>query len=156
MNTRYKGRFLTGAFALVLVAALAGCETMDKEDQGQIIGGVVGGVLGAQVGDGSGRTAAIIIGTLAGSMIGAEIGRTMDEQDRAQVATALHDNRTQQSTTWINPDTGRRYTVTPTRTYDGEGQPCREFSLRATVVGQPDQPLFGTACLRSDGAWVIM
>lgn len=145
---------------LVLISAMAltffsACETMTQAEQGEVIGGVIGGVVGAQVGDGSGQTAAIIIGTLAGAMIGRHLGETMDDVDRMQTARTLNDSRTGQSTTWVNPDTGYEYTVTPTNTFEQSGGPCREFSLNATVGGQPDQELYGTACLQADGSWLV-
>jgi surface antigen len=145
---------------LVLVATMiltlsAGCETMTHAEQGEVIGGVVGGVVGAQVGEGSGQTVAIIIGTLAGAMIGRHIGETMDDVDRMQTARTLNDARTGQSTTWVNPDTGYEYTVTPTRTFEESGGPCREFTLNATVGGEPDQEVYGTACLQADGSWLV-
>jgi len=145
---------------LVLVSAViltlfAGCETMSQAEQGEVIGGVIGGVVGAQIGDGSGQTAAIIIGTLAGAMIGRQIGETMDDVDRMRTARTLNNSRTGQSTSWVNPDTGYEYTVTPTKTFEQSGAPCREFSLNATVGGQADQELYGTACLQADGSWLI-
>lgn len=143
------------AVALALTLSSA-CETMSQAEQAEVIGGVVGGVVGAQVGEGSGRTIAIIVGTLAGAMIGRQIGETMDDVDRMRTARSLNDSRTGQSTTWVNPDTGYEYTVTPTRTYEESGGPCREFSLNATVGGQPDQEVFGTACLQSDGSWMLV
>ena len=145
-------RVLLAAITLTL---FAGCETMTHAEQGEVIGGVIGGVVGAQVGDGSGQTAAIIIGTLAGAMIGRHLGETMDDVDRMQTARTLNDARTGQSTTWVNPDTGYEYTVTPTKTYEQSGGPCREFSLNATVGGQPDQEVYGTACLQADGSWLV-
>lgn len=146
-----------GVSALVLALTLpSGCETMSQAEQAEVIGGVVGGVVGAQVGEGSGRTVAIIVGTLAGAMIGRQIGETMDDVDRMRTARSLNDSRTGQSTTWINPDTGYEYTVTPTRTFEQSGGPCREFSLDATVGGQPNQEVYGTACLQADGSWMLV
>lgn len=152
--------FLRKSSVLVVTAAasavvLASCETMSQADQGEIIGGVVGGVVGAQIGEGHGRTAAIIIGTLAGAMIGRHIGETMDETDRMKTARALNDSRTGTSTTWVNPDTGYEYTVTPTRTYEKPSGPCREFRLDASVGNSPDEEVYGTACLQADGSWLI-
>jgi len=141
--------------ASVALTLFAGCETMSQAEQGEVIGGVIGGVVGAQVGDGSGQTAAIIIGTLAGAMIGRHIGESMDDVDRMRTARTLNDSRTGQPTTWVNPDTGYEYTVTPTRTYEQSGGPCREFSLNATVGGQPDQEVYGTACLQTYGSWLV-
>ena len=145
------------AFLLSLLFTLSlGCETMSQADQAEIIGGVLGGVVGAQVGEGRGRTAAIIIGTLAGAMIGRHVGETMDENDRVNTARSLNDSRTGEATTWVNPDTGHRYTVTPTRTFKDAGGPCREFRLNATVGDQPDQEVYGTACLQADGSWLLV
>ena len=151
------GRMLLPVVTLTIVLApLTGCETTTHAQQGEVVGGVLGGVLGSQVGDGSGQTAAIIIGTMAGSMIGRHIGQTMDDVDRMKTAEALNSNRTGQSTTWTNPDTGEEYTVTPTRTFEESGGPCREFELDATVGGEPDQKVNGTACLQPDGSWKIV
>lgn len=152
-------RSLSGSIATFMLSMSLtlsiGCETMSQAEQGEVIGGVIGGVLGAQVGDGRGRTAAIIVGTLAGAMIGRHIGENMDDVDRMRTARTLNDSRTGESTTWVNPDTGYEYVVTPTRTYEESGGPCREFSLLATVGSQPNQEVYGTACLQSDGSWLV-
>ena len=147
-------RFLS---LVILLSTLAvyGCETTTHAQEGQVIGAVLGGVLGAQVGDGHGQTAAIILGTLAGSMIGQHVGQSMDDTDRMLAAQTLNDNRTGQPRTWVNPDTGYRYELTPTKTYEVAGGPCREFSLDATVGNTSDQDVHGTACLQSDGSWLI-
>jgi len=143
---------LTG---LLLTLFLASCETTTHGQQGEVLGGVLGGVLGAQVGEGHGKTAAIIVGTIAGAMIGRHIGETMDDTDRMKTATVLNDSRTGEPTTWVNPDTGYRYVVTPTRTFEKSAGPCREFRLDATVGDQTDQQVYGTACLQADGSWLV-
>ena len=149
--SKYATRSLPKSFAALLLGLLltlsVGCETMSQAEQGEVIGGVLGGVLGAQVGDGRGRTAAIIVGR--------HIGENMDDVDRMRTARTLNDSRTGESTTWVNPDTGYEYVVTPTRTYEESGGPCREFSLLATVGNQPNQEVYGTACLQADGSWLV-
>ncbi len=135
--------------------ALYGCETTTHAQEGQVIGAVIGGVAGAQVGGGRGRTAAIILGSLAGSMIGQHIGQSMDDTDRMMAARTLNDYRTGESRSWVNPDTGYRYTFTPTRTHQHASGPCREFRLDATIGGRTDQELYGTACLQADGSWLV-
>jgi surface antigen len=140
---------------LISFFVLAGCETTSHAQEGEIIGAVIGGVVGSQVGDGSGRTAAIIIGTIAGAMIGRHIGENMDDTDRLMTARTLNDSRTGQSTTWINPDTGYQYEVTPTRTYDTSGSPCREFRLNAIIGNDPEEEIYGNACLQADGSWLV-
>lgn len=142
--------------ALATAMSLQGCASLDRSDQGQIIGGVVGGVLGSQIGGGTGRTIAIIVGSIAGSVIGERIGQSMDDTDRLNTAVALRDSRTGQGSTWVNPDNGTRYTVTPTRTFESGGAPCRDFRVDANVGGEPNQQVSGTACLQSDGTWMIV
>ncbi|MDH3747652.1 MAG: RT0821/Lpp0805 family surface protein [Gammaproteobacteria bacterium] len=133
----------------------SGCETTTHGQEGEILGGVIGGVVGAQIGDGDGRTAAIILGTITGAMIGRHIGETMDETDRMKTAMVLNDSRSGKVTTWVNPDTGNKYAVMPTKTFGQESGPCREFQLDATVGGQTNQEIYGTACLQADGSWLV-
>ena len=138
------------AASLFTLPGLTGCETTTHAQQGEVVGGVLGGVLGSQVGDGSGQTAAIIIGTMAGSMIGRHIGQTMDDVDRMKTAETLNNNRTGQSTTWTNPDTGEEYTVTPTRTFEESSGPCREFELDATEQALMDNSVNAVKGLIAD------
>lgn len=56
-----------GAFALVF--ALAGCESMSRQDAATVGGAAVGGVVGSSVTDGS------TLGTIGGAVAGGAIGR---------------------------------------------------------------------------------
>lgn len=140
---------------LAVVIGLGGCESMGHSQQGEMLGGIIGGVAGAQVGDGRGNTAAVMVATIAGAMIGRHIGESMDDVDRKTTARVLNNTRTGEATTWVNPDTGYEYTVTPTKTYEQDSGPCREFHLDATVDGQTDQNIYATACLQADGSWLV-
>lgn len=140
---------LSATIAAALV--LTGCQTT-REQQGQVIGAIAGGVLGNQVGSGSGRTAATIAGTILGGYIGGNIGRKMDDGDRYQAAQVLESTPTYQSSSWQNPDTRTRYSVTPTKTYYADERPCREYTTEAWIDGQRET-LYGTACRQSDGSW---
>jgi len=143
----------------LLILALAGatvistgCSSITKQDTGTAVGGVLGGVLGSQVGHGRGKTAATIVGVLAGAFIGGSIGRSMDETDRHQASHALENTPTGNTYSWNNPDTGRHYEVTPTRTWEDSSGPCREYTTEAVIDGKRET-LHGTAC-RKDGKWV--
>ncbi|MEQ6341667.1 MAG: RT0821/Lpp0805 family surface protein [Gammaproteobacteria bacterium] len=147
-------RLTTMISAGTLVVILAsGCAT--QEQAGGLVGGAIGAAVGSTVGEGGGRIAAIILGTMAGAMIGTHVGQHMDEHDRIRTAQVLEQNRTGQQSTWRNPDTGSTYTITPTRTYDVEQSPCREFTMKANVGGKQED-VFGTACRQPDGAWKII
>jgi surface antigen len=146
--------------ALIIVVALSGslllnaCAT--KEESGALTGAVIGGVVGSTAGRGhKDRNLATFLGIVAGAMIGSTIGRYMDEQDRMRTQLALEKNRTRQPSTWVNPDTGNRYTVTPTRTFETAQGPCREFTMDAVIGGRVEQ-VYGTACRQPDGSWKVV
>lgn len=140
--------------AVLALSLVAGC-TLTQEQSGAVLGGAAGAAAGSAIGKGSGRTVAIILGALVGSAVGANIGRHMDEQDRIRTAEAMEYSPTGRATTWRNPDTQASYTVTPTRTYDTDAGPCREFTMDAEVGGKPQQ-VYGTACRQPDGSWKIV
>jgi surface antigen len=135
---------------------LAGCTTTQgpNEQAGMVIGGALGGILGSQVGKGSGRTAAIIVGTLAGAAIGGNVGRSMDDTDRLKTAQTLETVRTGVPSAWRNPDSGNEYTVVPTRTYETNAGPCREYTIDAMIGGRMEK-VYGTACRQPDGSWQV-
>ncbi|MCS4504365.1 RT0821/Lpp0805 family surface protein [Arhodomonas aquaeolei] len=151
MRQRVIGVILAGALGV------SGCANYQgtQEQSGMVIGGVLGGLLGSQVErHGHASTAAIIVGTLAGAAIGGSIGRSMDETDRLRTAAALENVRTGVPSSWRNPDTGNEYVVTPTRTYETSGGPCREYTMEASIGGRPET-VYGTACRQSDGSWQV-
>ena len=146
-------RNLAAAVAAAFAASLAACESPPtKEQTGAVAGAVIGGVVGSTIGGGSGRTVAIVAGTIAGAVLGGRIGQKMDEADRIKAGQALESVPTGQRSTWRNPDTGAQYTVTPTKTYETAGAPCRDFTVDATVDGRPEK-VSGTACRQPDGNW---
>jgi len=72
-------------------------------------------------------------------------------QDALQ--SALEYNRTNQASTWVNPDTGDTGSVVPVRTFQNtQGQPCREYQ-RTIVIGGREERGYGTACRQADGTW---
>jgi surface antigen len=147
---------ISGMFCCGLIFLLTSCATPrgDNEAGGMIIGGILGGVLGHELGRGHGRAAATIIGTMIGTSIGGNVGRSMDKTDRLYVARSLETVRTGISTTWSNPDTGYKYRVVPTRTYDVNSGPCREYTMDASIGGKTEQ-IYGTACRQADGSWKV-
>ena len=135
---------------------LTSCSNMGENQQvGSITGGVIGGLLGSQVGGGSGRTAAIIGGSIIGSMIGGNVGSQMDDANRLRVAHALENTRLNHSRSWVDDDTGYRYTVVPTKTYHQHGKLCRQYTTSILVDGELKNAK-GTACRNKEGNWIIV
>lgn len=144
---------LTLITALAVTLILAGCQSFNKSTVGGAVGGVAGGVLGSNVGGGTGRTAAIIAGSLLGAALGSHIGAEMDELDRRRANEALETYPTGRTSSWNNPDTGAQYSVTPTRTYETDSRPCREYEMDVYIDGQRDV-VKGNACRNAQGEWV--
>lgn len=139
--------------ALLVTVALAACQTpLTQQQSGMVIGGLLGGAVGSQFGQGGGHTAAVILGTLAGVAVGGSVGRSMAERDRYMTAQTLETVRTGVPSQWVNPDTGYRYTVVPTRTYGSDQGPCREYQVSAVIGGRVER-MWGTACRQPDGSW---
>ena len=147
------------AKGLVITAALGflvGCSNMGNNQQvGSVTGGVVGGLLGSQIGGGHGRTAAIIGGSIVGSMVGSSIGAEMDQANRMRVAHALETTRLNHSRSWVDDNSGYRYTVVPTKTYHSNGELCRKYTTSILIHGSVEKAN-GTACRNKDGDWVIV
>ena len=152
---------LLGLTALALVAA-AGCTAKvgDKEAIGTMLGAVAGGIAGSQVGKGRGKLLATGVGTLLGALAGNEIGKSLDRADRLALERitqqSLETAKTGATSTWKNPDSGNRGTITPKKTYKKpDGTYCREFQQTITVGGRTEQA-YGTACRQPDGNWKIL
>lgn len=148
------------AVALTLCVALAACaQGREKETAGTIVGAGTGALIGSQLGSGKGQLAAIAIGTLMGAWAGNEVGKSLDRADKLAAQRTAQDaleyNKSGQTSTWRNPDSGHSGTVTPVSTYRSDaGQDCREFETQIYVDGQQETGR-GTACRQPDGTWKI-
>jgi len=145
-----------------LIALLAGTANAagPKEGGGTLLGAGAGALIGSQFGGGTGRLVGVAIGTLAGALIGQDIGRTLDRTDQVYMQQTaqqtLETLPSNQTSTWVNPDTGNRGAVTPTRTYQApDGRYCREYQ-QTVIVGGQQQQAYGTACRQPDGSWQIV
>lgn len=89
-------------------------------------------------------------------LVSASVALAQQYGGATTLQSALEHNRTNQVSTWVNPDTGSSGSVVPVRTFtDTSGQPCREFQQTIVVAGQPQQG-YGTACRQPDGNWRIV
>lgn len=135
-------------------------ETGSGEVLGTILGAAIGGLVGSQIGGGSGNKIAIGAGVLAGGLFGNHIGSKLDCQDQAYhvdtTQKALEYQRTGETSSWRNPDSGHAGEVTPTKTYIvNEDTPCRDFTQTIYVEGQAEE-VTATACRQDDGTWQML
>lgn len=151
---------LTAALALPL-GACANMQDNPKQTGGTLAGAGLGALAGSQIGSGTGQLAAVAIGALTGAWAGSEIGKSLDKADKmyAQRTTqnALEYNRTGQTSSWRNPDSGHSGTVTPVETYEpsGNDRTCREYETTIYVDGKRETGR-GTACRQLDGSWELV
>ncbi len=74
-------KFVSGLCVVVLLLGLTGCASMNKAEQGAVIGAAGGAVLGGVIGRAAGNTlVGAIIGAAVGGAAGAFIGSYMDKQ----------------------------------------------------------------------------
>jgi surface antigen len=106
-------------------------------------------------------TTIVLMGTLAmaSAAFGQETGVLLAPEQQAMSDTvqyALENNPSNQSSDWVNPDTGNSGGVLPVRTFgNAQGQPCREF-ISTIIIGGQEQQGYGTACRQPDGTWQIV
>lgn len=122
---------------------------------GGLIGGIGGGIAGSQIGGGSGKVVATIAGAILGVALGSYIGSYMDRADLARSNQVLEKQPTGVSSSWVNPDTGNQYNMTPVRTYEKNNTYCREFITEA-LINNEIQTIYGTACRQPDGSWKVI
>ena len=79
-SNKQRVRALT-AFLLVASLGASACASMNKKEEGAVIGAAAGGVVGGIIGNQTGSTAkGAIIGAVVGGAAGAIIGHQMDQQ----------------------------------------------------------------------------
>jgi surface antigen len=123
----------------------------DRAEVGAVLGGIAGGTIGASTGKGDSQAVAIVVGTVIGAAIGAEIGRRMDKTDRSCLGHALELAAPGQTVTWINPNTGISYKLTPADKAGSTGG-CRKFRLVATGSFGLSEGR-SIACPSPEGTW---
>jgi surface antigen len=80
------------------------------------------------------------------------INQDMDKVDSLNLNNSLQNQTDNKSTTWVNPNSNIRYTVTPKST-DNDGKSyCRDYTVNKIIDGQ-SQTVTERAC-RIDGRWV--
>ena len=146
-------------FSLFSLQAHAECQNTSGSGElmGTLAGAAIGGLIGSQFGSGTGNSVAIGAGVVAGGFLGNKIGKELTCRDQEYhyntTQNALETQKTGQTATWTNPDSGHSGEVTPTRTYTAsDGTPCRDFEQTIYVDGEYEQ-IQGTACRQPDGSW---
>lgn len=135
---------------LLFLLTLSSCAT--KGQTGAVGGAAAGALIGQAIGHNTGAT---LIGAAVGGMLGYIVGNEMDKYDREQLNHAYERGISNQRSSWVNPDTGNQYAVTPQPAYQsGNNRVCRRAEIEAVIDGKP-QRTYSTACRDEYGAWQL-
>ncbi len=136
--------------ALLVLLFTSSCAT--KGQTGALGGAAAGGLIGQAIGHSTGAT---LIGVAVGGMLGYIVGNEMDKYDREQLNNVYERGGSNQRSSWVNPDSGNRYAVTPQPAYQtANHQVCRRAEISATIDGKP-QRTYSTACRNDYGDWEL-
>ena len=137
--------------ALLFLLLLASCA--NRAQTGAVGGAAAGALIGQAIGHNTGGT---LIGAAVGTMLGYIVGSEMDKYDRQQLDHMYERGVSNQRSTWVNPDTGNQYTVTPQPAYQepSSRRVCRRAEIEAVIDGRPERT-YSTACRNEYGQWEL-
>ena len=137
--------------ALLFLLLLASCA--NRAQTGAVGGAAAGALIGQAIGHNTGGT---LIGAAVGTMLGYIVGSEMDKYDRQQLDHMYERGVSNQRSSWVNPDTGNQYTVTPQPAYQepSSRRVCRRAEIEAIIDGKP-QRTYSTACRNEYGQWEL-
>jgi len=140
-------------FALFFTLLMSGCSSINKGQTGAVTGAAGGALVGQMIGH---NTEATLIGAAVGTMLGYIVGNEMDKYDKEQLNHVYERGISQQQSSWVNPDTGNQYTVTPQPAYQSPqtNQVCRKAEIKAIIDGK-EQTTYTTACRNEYGQWIL-
>ncbi len=137
--------------ALLFLLLLTSCA--NKAQTGAAGGAAAGALIGQAIGHNTGGT---LIGAAVGTMLGYIVGNEMDKYDRQQLNHMYERGVSNQRSSWVNPDTGNQYTVTPQPAYQepSSRKVCRRAEIEAVIDGRPERT-YSTACRNEYGQWEL-
>jgi len=138
--------------AFLSLFLLSSCMMANKGQMGAAGGAAGGALLGQAIGN---DTESTLLGAAIGGMLGYVLGNEMDKYDRQMLNRAYESTPSGQASTWVNPDHGNQYTVTPQQGYAGpNNQQCRKAEILAVIDGRTETT-HTTACRDMNGQWQL-
>jgi surface antigen len=137
---------------LLSLFLLSSCMMANKGQMGAAGGAAGGAIIGQAIGNDTGST---LLGAAIGGMLGYVLGNEMDKYDRQMLNSAYESTPSGQTSTWVNPDHGNKYQVTPQQAYTGpQNQQCRKAEILAVIDGRTETT-YTTACRDINGQWKL-
>ncbi len=137
---------------LLSVLLLTSCSSMNKAQVGGVGGAGAGAIIGQAIGH---NTEATLIGMVVGGMVGYIVGNEMDKYDREQLNHVYERGLSGHPSSWVNPDKGTQYHVTPQPAYTAaNSRVCRNAEVTAVIDGKAEKT-YTTACRDDYGQWQL-
>jgi surface antigen len=144
-----KSAHIIAAFSILLLSSACA----NKAQMGAAGGAAGGALIGQAIGH---NTESTLIGAAVGGAVGYMVGNEWDKFDQQQLSQAYESSPSGKPTTWVNPDSGNQYQVTPQPAYQNPGtsQTCRKAEVVATIDGRTEKT-YTTACRDMNGTWQL-
>ncbi|MBF0178330.1 MAG: hypothetical protein HQL63_16025 [Magnetococcales bacterium] len=139
-------------FAVALALPLGGCANNAQTGAG--VGALSGALAGSLLGPSKNKEAYAVYGGLIGGALGYAVGNEMDKQDLRRLSDTLDRTPSQQTTRWINPDTGKEFAVTPQLPHSYGNTVCRQAEIASVIDGRRET-VVTNACRLPDGRWEL-
>ncbi|MDC0336546.1 glycine zipper domain-containing protein [Pseudodesulfovibrio sp.] len=112
----------------------AGFGCANKAQQGATVGGLAGATIGALTF--KDKLLGAAVGAGVGVLMGYIVGNEWDKSDEKKVQAALEKNKSGQTSSWKNPDTGESYSATPNHPYMEDNKVYRDIIIKDEKDGQ--------------------
>ncbi|ABK42877.1 17 kDa surface antigen [Magnetococcus marinus MC-1] len=150
------GTFKWMVISVAALFLLSGCAApQNKAQGGAMVGALGGGLAGSLMGNSKHKERNALIGAALGGLLGYSIGNEMDKADLLKLNNAYESTPSYQTTDWVNPDSGRKYEVTPKPAARTAGRVCRDAEIKVWIDGRPETAI-QRACRNPDGTWQMI
>lgn len=139
-----------------VIVTLCGCADGISPDESLLSSGVLDGDFNTVVGMNEHLLLKGVQGALHKGVLGCSLGQAMDRLDEIEINQALDSMPANKSVSWLNPNTGARYTWVGSAVFFDEQnhEPCRDYALVGNVNATPVRAR-GRACRHKDGNWTV-
>lgn len=124
-----------------------GCAS-NKAQEGATVGGLAGATIGALTFKDKMLGAAV--GAGVGVLMGYIVGNEWDKSDEEKLQSTLETNKSGETSSWTNPDTGESYSATPDHPYMEDQRVYRDVVIKDEKEGHT---IMAKAWRDDNGVW---
>ncbi|MEO5376222.1 MAG: YMGG-like glycine zipper-containing protein [Magnetococcus sp. DMHC-6] len=122
----FKSTHLFTLTLLLVALSVGGCA--NRAQSGAGLGALGGGLIGSLSGPSKNRQENALIGAAAGTILGYAVGNELDKADQEQLQNTMVNTPPDQSASWKDERSGRRFTLLKNRDHDRHAH-CRRVQI---------------------------